>query len=221
MIRQLDIESFRSVRRLCLPMYGPLGDPVDKFVITGTGKTTVLEACYAGLGYPMKDHYGTFSLSGTNSRGQFVAHQDMRYYVPHEPWLKCLYLPSNRAPLDAETKCENLEMLNSVWQKFFSGRIVTYRTMLRLDTLDMACTFDYLSSSEQALLGMAIPILEQQPDVVLIDEPELHFTYMHHGQLLSQLHRCAPRAQFVMATQSLDIYGRMRSFERHWLESSQ
>ncbi len=219
MIRQLNIERFRSVRGLHLPFRAPLGGSVDEFVITGTGKTTVLEACYAGLEYPMRDHYGIFSLSGTSDGVPFIVQRDMQCYVPTEPRLKCLYLPSSRAPLGAEATCDHLDVLNEVWQKFFSGHIVRYLTMLRLNTLDMACTFDYLSSSERALLGMAIPILEQQPEVVLIDEPELHFAQKDHGQLLSQLHRCAPQAQFIVATQSLDIYGRMRSFERHWLGS--
>jgi predicted ATPase len=78
---------------------------------------------------------------------------------------------------------------------------------------------DYLSSGqvELFLFLAALVLNDERQGLVFIDEPELHLDPQWHRPLLKCLTSLQPRAQFLIATHSPEIYDAARSYERHFL----
>jgi len=78
---------------------------------------------------------------------------------------------------------------------------------------------DYLSSGqiELFLFLAALVLNDERAGLVFIDEPELHMDPQWHRLILKCLTSLQPRAQFLVATHSPDIYDEARSYERHFL----
>lgn len=70
---------------------------------------------------------------------------------------------------------------------------------------------------ELFLFLAALVLNDDREGVVLIDEPELHLDPQWHAQVLRTLIRLQPRAQFLVATHSPQIYESAMSYERHFL----
>jgi hypothetical protein len=57
----------------------------------------------------------------------------------------------------------------------------------------------------------------ENPGIIFIDEPELHLDPQWHRPLMKALVELQSKAQFIVATQSPEIYDAARSYERHFL----
>lgn len=78
---------------------------------------------------------------------------------------------------------------------------------------------DALSSGQLELfLFLAALVLNNDREgIVFIDEPELHLDPQWHRLIVRSLLRLQPKAQFILATHSPEIYSAARSYERHFL----
>lgn len=78
---------------------------------------------------------------------------------------------------------------------------------------------DYLSSGqlELFLFLAALVLNDEREGIVIVDEPELHLDPQWHRLILKCLVSLQPRAQFLVATHSPEIYDAARSYERHFL----
>jgi DNA repair exonuclease SbcCD ATPase subunit len=78
---------------------------------------------------------------------------------------------------------------------------------------------DCLSSGQlELLLFLAALVLNNDREgLVFIDEPELHLDPQWHRLIVRSLVELQPRAQFLVATHSPEIYDEARSYERHFL----
>jgi len=78
---------------------------------------------------------------------------------------------------------------------------------------------DRLSSGqlEVFLFLSALALNDDREGIVFIDEPELHLDPQWHRPIVRSLMKLQPRAQFIVATHSPEIYDAAQSFERHFL----
>lgn len=78
---------------------------------------------------------------------------------------------------------------------------------------------DYLSAGqlELFLFLAALVLNDDREGIVFIDEPELHLDPQWHRPILRSLIRLQPKAQFIVASHSPEIYDAARSYERHFL----
>lgn len=72
-----------------------------------------------------------------------------------------------------------------------------------------------LSSGEIEILSMlgTLIIEKQKPDIVFIDEPELHLNQVWHRCILKALNRFSPTTQYIVATHSMDLWDSVYSTE--------
>lgn len=70
---------------------------------------------------------------------------------------------------------------------------------------------------ELFLFLSALALNDDREGIVFIDEPELHLDPQWHRPILRSLMSLQPRAQFIVATHSPEIYDAARSYERHFL----
>lgn len=80
-------------------------------------------------------------------------------------------------------------------------------------------TVDELSAGqlELFLFLAALVLNDHREGIVFIDEPELHLDPQWHAPIVRALMKLQPRAQFVVATHSPEIYAAAMSYERHFL----
>ncbi len=78
---------------------------------------------------------------------------------------------------------------------------------------------DYLSSGqlELFLFLSALVVNDDREGIVFIDEPELHLDPQWHRAIVRCLLQIQPRAQFIVATHSPEIYDAAQYYERHFL----
>jgi DNA repair exonuclease SbcCD ATPase subunit len=78
---------------------------------------------------------------------------------------------------------------------------------------------DLLSSGqlELFLLLAALVLNDERQGLVFIDEPELHLDPQWHAPIIRTLMELQPKAQFIVATHSPEIYDSAMSYERHFL----
>ena len=72
---------------------------------------------------------------------------------------------------------------------------------------------------ELFLFLSALVLNDDSEGIVFIDEPELHLDPQWHALVIRSLMRLQPRAQFIVATHSPEIYDAAMSYERHFLVS--
>jgi predicted ATPase len=70
---------------------------------------------------------------------------------------------------------------------------------------------------ELFLFLAALVLNEDRRGLVFIDEPELHLDPQWHTPIIRALMSLQPKAQFVVATHSPEIYDSAMSYERHFL----
>ena len=78
---------------------------------------------------------------------------------------------------------------------------------------------DLLSAGQLELflfLG-SLALAGDRPGIVFIDEPELHLDPQWHRAIVRTFLALRPRAQFIMATHSPEVFAEARSYERHFL----
>jgi len=78
---------------------------------------------------------------------------------------------------------------------------------------------DDLSSGqlELFLFLAALVLNDDREGIVFIDEPELHLDPQWHAPVVRALMQLQPKAQFIVATHSPEIYDAASSYERHFL----
>jgi len=78
---------------------------------------------------------------------------------------------------------------------------------------------DILSAGqiELFLFLAALVLNDDRYGLIFIDEPELHLDPQWHALIVRSLMELQPRAQFIVATHSPEIYDAAMSYERHFL----
>ncbi len=111
----------------------------------------------------------------------------------------------------------SLEMMNELVLRYAGGTISKLRPSDD-NTVDFrvrpageadSFTFDGLSSGQKEIISTLYLIWHHttdQPGIVLIDEPELHLNSEWQVDFLDQLHKIAPKNQYIIATHSEDIF---------------
>ena len=84
---------------------------------------------------------------------------------------------------------------------------------------DTAILIDLLSAGQLELFIFISELVlnDDREGIVFIDEPELHLDPQWHRPIIRCLTKLQPRAQFIVATHSPEIYDAARSYERHFL----
>ncbi len=117
------------------------------------------------------------------------------------------------------------EKLNELLLRYTGGKIDQLRNLtggsidfrVRRDGSEDSFTFDALSSGQKEIVSTLFLIWrhsEENPAIVLIDEPELHLNAEWHADFVRQLTRLAPRNQYILATHSEHIFGSVDSDHR-------
>ena len=70
---------------------------------------------------------------------------------------------------------------------------------------------------ELFLFLAALVLNDDREGIVFIDEPELHLDPQWHAPVVRALMQLQPKAQFIVATHSPEIYDAAMSYERHFL----
>ena len=96
-----------------------------------------------------------------------------------------------------------------------SGSFDVYLRMTDGNRLEV----DLLSAGQiELFLFLAeLAMNEDRTGIIFIDEPELHLDPQWHAPIVRSLMELQPRAQFIVATHSPEIYDAAMSYERHFL----
>jgi hypothetical protein len=108
---------------------------------------------------------------------------------------------------------ETVGLLNSLLEKFAKGKVSKLKPIhgntidIRISPVDGGESFsiDGLSSGPKEIVSTLFMIWQQtygRPSIVLIDEPEMHLNAQWHRVFVEELHRVAPRNQYILATHS-------------------
>lgn len=110
-----------------------------------------------------------------------------------------------------------LSKLNELIDRYCGGEIEQLRLLLD-NKVDIrikpsaggeSFSFDGLSSGQKEMIATLFLIwrnTQEQPGIVLIDEPELHLNAEWHGDFVRQLHKLAPQNQYILATHSEEMF---------------
>jgi hypothetical protein len=126
-----------------------------------------------------------------------------------------------------------IEQINDAWREFYPDSRQTFAVEIVSPDEPGNGVFDvYLltiggprlevdlisaGQLELFLFLSALALNEDREGIIFIDEPELHLDPQWHRLILRSLMRLQPRAQFVVATHSPEIYDAAASYERHFL----
>ena len=119
--------------------------------------------------------------------------------------------------LDTGEADEVLNKLNDLMRQYAGGYIDKLRPSpdntieFRVTPNDggPSFTFDGLSSGQKEIISTLFLIwryTQNQPGIVLIDEPELHLNPEWHRSFIRSLHTLAPDNQYLIATHSEDVF---------------
>jgi predicted ATPase len=110
-----------------------------------------------------------------------------------------------------------LSQLNSLIQRYCGGQVEHLRPLpdnkaeilITPSTGSESFSFDGLSSGQKEMIATLFLIwrnTQEQPCIVLIDEPELHLNAEWHGDFVRQLYKLAPQNQYILATHSEEMF---------------
>ncbi|MFI3220127.1 MAG: AAA family ATPase [Methylococcales bacterium] len=110
-----------------------------------------------------------------------------------------------------------LPKLNELIQRYCGGEIEQLRLLpdnkvdirIKPSTGGESFSFDGLSSGQKEMIATLFLIwrnTQEQPCIVLIDEPELHLNAEWHGDFVRQLYKLAPDNQYILATHSEEMF---------------
>ena len=110
-----------------------------------------------------------------------------------------------------------LSRLNNLIQRYCGGQIEHLRPLpdnkvdirIKPGTGGESFSFDGLSSGQKEMIATLFLIwknTQEQPCIVLIDEPELHLNAEWHGDFVRQLHKLSPHNQYILATHSEEMF---------------
>ncbi|HVB25696.1 MAG TPA: AAA family ATPase [Ktedonobacteraceae bacterium] len=119
--------------------------------------------------------------------------------------------------LDSSEADEVLNKLNDLMKQYAGGYIDKLRPSAD-NTIEFrvtpndggpSFTFDGLSSGQKEIISTLFLIwryTQNQPGIVMIDEPELHLNPEWHRSFIRYLHTLAPDNQYLIATHSEDVF---------------
>jgi predicted ATPase len=118
--------------------------------------------------------------------------------------------------IDVKYQEESIDILNSLIKEFADAAMVklhplpdnTINFRVIAENGNRSFAFDGLSSGQKEIISTLFLIWYQtknNPSVVFIDEPELHFNAQWHRDFVNKLLEIAPHNQYIMATHSEDI----------------
>jgi DNA repair exonuclease SbcCD ATPase subunit len=126
-----------------------------------------------------------------------------------------------------------MDAINGAWSEFYPDRSGEFVVDLADSEQDEGGAFDVfhvrpdgtrlevdLLSAGQLELFLflaALVVNDDREGIVFIDEPELHLDPQWHRPIVRSLVRLQPRAQFIVATHSPEIFDSAQSYERHYL----
>jgi hypothetical protein len=144
---------------------------------------------------------------------------------PHTPIssfkLEILRLLMGQAALfegfDQKKSDVTLSQLNRLVQRYAGGKIEHLRPLpdnkvdIRINPSagGESFSFDGLSSGQKEMIATLFLVWQhsqEQPCIVLIDEPELHLNAEWHGDFVRQLQQLAPHNQYILATHSETMF---------------
>lgn len=110
-----------------------------------------------------------------------------------------------------------LSQLNILIERYCGGRVENLRQLpdnkvdirIKPKNSESSFSFDGLSSGQKEMIATLFLIwrnTNEQPSIVLIDEPELHLNAEWHGDFVEQLHKLVPHNQYILATHSEEIF---------------
>lgn len=110
-----------------------------------------------------------------------------------------------------------LSKLNELIERYCGGEIEQLRLLpdnkvdirIKPSTGGESFSFDGLSSGQKEMIATLFLIwrnTQEQPCIVLIDEPELHLNAEWHGDFVRQLYKLAPQNQYILATHSEEMF---------------
>lgn len=135
----------------------------------------------------------------------------------------------NRMRLDLQEPSwfeRTMSQLNAVWQRFYPKQSFVVEPQDQSDTSGFdvflaspRLSVDDLSSGQLELFQLLGELLsaDPAPDILLIDEPELHLDQAWHVELIRAIRDLVPGTQLIVATHSPEIFEAAMSFERHFL----
>lgn len=126
---------------------------------------------------------------------------------------------------------ETVRLLNSLLEKFAKGKVSKLKPIhgntidIRISPIDGGESFsiDGLSSGQKEIVSTLFMIWKQtyrRPSIVLIDEPELHLNAEWHKVFVEELHRVAPRNQYILATHSELVAESVAGYRRAIMRSA-
>ena len=213
-IASISIRGFRNIKVLMLEFVDATGKPTDKIILTGNmgcGKTTVLDAIHKLLS-------GGSSWGDESIGGRCVIRGRKRIIRTNhgsDTGCKIAYL-SQYSPCIVSP-----DWITAVSHQRFVV-LETFANSLGWKTWASDCRTGRLSSGQNALMKMAIPIAcaVEPLDVALIDEPELHLNSSVQTHLMAALQKLSPTTQFIVATNSGEIMQSALTYERVVLENT-
>jgi energy-coupling factor transporter ATP-binding protein EcfA2 len=121
--------------------------------------------------------------------------------------------------------------LNRVWRNFYPGSNQSFAVepisrapeegfdVYLKDGGHERISVDFLSSGQLEIFGFFAAIIEakEPPQLVVMDEPELHLDPAWHTLFVRSMRESFPETQFLLATHSPDIYDSVYSFQRRLL----
>jgi predicted ATPase len=124
-----------------------------------------------------------------------------------------------------------LSQINTLIQRYCGGQIEQLRPLpdnkvdIRIKPNDggESFSFDGLSSGQKEMIATLFLIwknTQNQPSVVLVDEPELHLNAEWQSGFVRQLHKLAPNNQYILATHSETIFRSVDRNHRGLLDSN-
>ncbi len=142
------------------------------------------------------------------------------------------YMRTEKLPAPNGSSFEaSIQKLNEVWQTFHAEEKQRFTVEPVADDpeagFDAFLTYpdgrriplDSLSSGQLELFTLfgSLIRLRFEQGLVVVDEPELHLDSQWHAPLLRALRRFLPGTQFLVATQSPEVYDSAFSWQRHYL----
>ncbi len=125
-----------------------------------------------------------------------------------------------------------INKINESWCRFYPDSKQTFRVELiedgdrsgafdvyLVDSDGTRLEIDFLSSGQLEVFVFIATLVfdDDRAGIVFIDEPELHLDPQWHRPLMSCLLNLKPKAQFIVATHSPEIFASARFDQRHFL----
>lgn len=125
-----------------------------------------------------------------------------------------------------------INKINESWRRFYPDSKQTFQVELiedgdrsgafdvyLVDSDGTRLEIDFLSSGQLEVFVFIASLVfdDDRAGIVFIDEPELHLDPQWHRPLMSCLLNLKPKAQFIVATHSPEIFASARFDQRHFL----